>query len=531
MTTLGRPRTGYLTTVDLVTEVRAGKVRIPPFQRPYKWQPTDVVTLFDSLRRGFPIGSLLFWRRPAAEGELSLGPIQMRVPAVPDANWVVDGQQRIISIVGALTAPDDVADPRLRIVLDVSNEEFRSVIEPFEANPVWLPVSRLLDTKRLLAWLRLNSEWITDEQIDMIEEVSATVREYQIPTYTVSGDDERDLRLIFDRMNNSGRPMTLSEVFHALNAAGTAPDTLNTLTARVADLGFGKLEEDAALRCVRAYRGSDVFRDPHGEFDNPTEFSEALDHTLSAVTRAVEFLRAGAGIPHIRILPHTHTLYVLTRFCGLHGHPEGRAAELLRRWIWREAVSGLGHQSVSVTTIRRAVATIDQDPLASAERLLQTVPHKRPSRPIPLSSISIGLTVGKLILLGFLAQEPRDLRTGAILEPTQLLDAGPKNPWRQVVTQSSSPLSKSAANRIVHGALGGTNVAAALTKVDQGIADSHLLDEAAVELLHQGRTDEFFEHRQLLVEAAINNHIDRMAEWGARDGRTIRDLMRSGTLK
>jgi hypothetical protein len=60
-----RPRVEYRTPVDLVNEVKSGLIRMPPFQRGFKWEAGDVVRLFDSLVRGYPIGNLLVWRRPA----------------------------------------------------------------------------------------------------------------------------------------------------------------------------------------------------------------------------------------------------------------------------------------------------------------------------------------------------------------------------------------------------------------------------------------------------------------------------------
>ena len=65
MASLERPRVEYRTPEDLVRDVRRGLVRVPPFQRAFKWEAGDIVKLFDSLLQGFPIGNLLLWKRPA----------------------------------------------------------------------------------------------------------------------------------------------------------------------------------------------------------------------------------------------------------------------------------------------------------------------------------------------------------------------------------------------------------------------------------------------------------------------------------
>jgi hypothetical protein len=63
------------TVEDLVGQVRRGFVRVPRFQRALKWLAEDVVQLFDSIYRGYPIGSLLFRRAPAEAGQVKIGPL------------------------------------------------------------------------------------------------------------------------------------------------------------------------------------------------------------------------------------------------------------------------------------------------------------------------------------------------------------------------------------------------------------------------------------------------------------------------
>src|SRR5215468_6350492 len=123
MPSLERPRVDYRTPEDLVREVRRGLVRIPHFQRGFKWEAGDIVKLFDSILRGFPIGNLLLWRRPAPAQTIHVGPLIVETPELGSALWVVDGQQRITSLVGALTAAHTAADLRFRVHLDLDTGE------------------------------------------------------------------------------------------------------------------------------------------------------------------------------------------------------------------------------------------------------------------------------------------------------------------------------------------------------------------------------------------------------------------------
>lgn len=68
--------------------VATGRVRIPDFQRSFRWGNQDVVALFDSLQKGYPIGNLLMWKREAPEQRVVVGSISIDAPARPDALWL-----------------------------------------------------------------------------------------------------------------------------------------------------------------------------------------------------------------------------------------------------------------------------------------------------------------------------------------------------------------------------------------------------------------------------------------------------------
>ena len=48
-----------------------GLIRIPLFQRDSVWNDKKKLELFDSIKKGYPIGSVLFWRPEVVEDILS----------------------------------------------------------------------------------------------------------------------------------------------------------------------------------------------------------------------------------------------------------------------------------------------------------------------------------------------------------------------------------------------------------------------------------------------------------------------------
>ena len=76
------------------------KVSLPPLQRGFVWRPEQVARLWDSIIRGFPIGSLLLAPRQHDDDSKPAQGHGQSLPAnrKPPTYWLLDGQQRVTSI-------------------------------------------------------------------------------------------------------------------------------------------------------------------------------------------------------------------------------------------------------------------------------------------------------------------------------------------------------------------------------------------------------------------------------------------------
>lgn len=43
-------------------DLRIGTLQIPAFQRGFVWERDNIKDLFDSIKNGYPIGSILLWK-------------------------------------------------------------------------------------------------------------------------------------------------------------------------------------------------------------------------------------------------------------------------------------------------------------------------------------------------------------------------------------------------------------------------------------------------------------------------------------
>jgi hypothetical protein len=395
---------------DLITLAREGAIRIPRFQRSFVWDALDVRNLLDSIYRGFPIGTVILWRKDALDGEVNFGPIHFSTGPVQDALWVVDGQQRIGSLFGALAPEWAGHDFRFEVYFDFSTARFinpkRGVVPPRA-----IPVREALETRRLAAWVRSHSDDLEPDDFDMADRLVGILRDYRISTYVVAKDDEQTLRNVFDRVNSAGKPITRAQVFQALFASDTEPGSPAMVVKELGRLGFGAIEENRIVQSLLAIRGGNVQRDLHDEFSEGEDLADWYDRTEEALTKVISFIRS-EGVPHLSLMPNTVPIPVLAAFFHIHPEPAPWVLRLLARWLWRSWVNGDTSQTPA---IRKAVNAINPKRLdvgaapteyEATKSLLEQVSDNS-VQSINLQNFRTDDARGRFILLALASLQPR----------------------------------------------------------------------------------------------------------------------------
>lgn len=410
-----RPEAGTPTIERLVDWVREGRVRLPRFQRALRWRSEHVINLFDSIARGFPIGVLLMAQQQASAEITHFGVVQIASPERQNGLYVIDGQQRITALAGALLHPDLVPYGDIHAIwFDLVNQTFHR-LRTSKAPPTWLPLNVVLDSFRLLTWL---NDWpLRADQPLLVHaalRLGKAIREYQVPSYTVEGASEEALRFIFKRTNTSGIAMRESEVFDALHgSAARAP--LADSCFRLTNLGYGEIDPPWFLACVKAVgQQSSKLRFVREERSIPDETIAAAER---AVTLALAFLASDAGIAHVDLLPYRLPLVVLARFFALHPQPGLRTRLLLSRWLWRGALAGI-HGNNSNATMDDLLRAIGPDQSQSVQALLARVPKTIEVLPSASRTWHRQSAETKALAVGLLHLRPRDPLGQEVIDPT-----------------------------------------------------------------------------------------------------------------
>ena len=124
---LGKTSVSYISsTVSRVIDQVNRTLFLPAIQRPYVWQPDKIVALFDSLLKGYPISSFLFWEiKPERRADWEIYKFienfrhgdthnQLSEPDGRDVVLVLDGQQRLTSLLVGLRGSFEVRSKRGR---------------------------------------------------------------------------------------------------------------------------------------------------------------------------------------------------------------------------------------------------------------------------------------------------------------------------------------------------------------------------------------------------------------------------------
>lgn len=520
-----------------------GKVRVPHFQRGFRWNSKDVLRLFDSIVRGYPIGNLLLWVRRSPADTIKLGTLEIDAPAADEAFWVVDGQQRLTSLANALS-PDGNKHAPFNVAYDLKEEKFiETPRNGLEAHQIDAPT--LFNGRRLLSWFRTQGP-NSEDYYDKAEVVSTKLRQYKVPAYLVRQDDLNILTDIFDRMNSHGRKLNRAEIFTALNSGIEEgfSDRMNfsTIADDVAsETLFGTIDVNTVLAAFLARRGSDPTREIRGEMSRQAEFEEdeqtAYSQARDALVRAVTFLIEEAGVPHVALLPYRAQLVVLTRFFAHFPNPESNSRRLLRRLFWRLSVDGPTIFRGSFTTFSRTLCSRikpgDED--GSLQALLNTTRDAVHSR-LSLQQFRTNDASARITLCSWWALRPRSLETGdvadlqslsSLLGDEQTAALATPYVYPRLQEKGERGMRLAAANRLFvpFDETRPTEMSRTLSKsrvdIDESLQDailrSHLIDQQAVDALARDDRLEFLRIRQESIRTHLESFLGRMAEWDYED--------------
>ena len=252
----------------------------------------DLHALLDSVLRGFPIGSILVWdTEEIIQTTQRVGPVDISPRPDGMVGYLLDGQQRVSTLVGTLRLPDEVESTvdqvDWRVYCDLENQEFLRAPRG-GVKLQHFPVSSLLNTAGFIAACRRIESNIDDSTraqrwLNEADRLASAFRDYQLPLIHIREADLDSAVTVFARLNRRGRKMTADEMVSALTyreGEFHLAEKLDEFKDELAKKGFGNLDRVLLLRAVLAALGRDIYAkdwaDPHGQAGGPVKASRKL---------------------------------------------------------------------------------------------------------------------------------------------------------------------------------------------------------------------------------------------------------------
>ena len=332
---------------ELIGKIMAGNIRIPSFQRGFVWDADRVAHLMDSIYKGFPFGTLLFWRtKTALNTERNLGPYQLpqNDPDYP-IDYILDGQQRSTSIFGVFQStlnPVPGEDQSIfEIYFDLTQEA-----NVQDSNFIYVPQSEFDPEKHFPLKLIFNSpeyrkflKTMPEKIADKVDTLYQRFTTARIPIQTFVTDDRTAVAIVFERINRLGIELDTLQLLSAWtwNEDFDLQEEFSDLAEELGPYGFRNVGEDSdlLLRCCAAIIAGEA--SPQAIINlSGSEVRERFFEIKKGILGAVDFLRVSIKAYSASVLPFPSIIIPLSvYFATQDPHPSAESKKQLIRWVWR----------------------------------------------------------------------------------------------------------------------------------------------------------------------------------------------------
>ncbi|MET7478194.1 DUF262 domain-containing protein [Streptomyces sp. NPDC005648] len=309
----------------LITQVAAGEIMLPEIQRGYVWKASQVARLIESLYRGYPAGSLLFWKTgQLAETRGAAIGMPQALPSVMPL-YLLDGQQRLTSLFRVLTDHPDA-----QVVFNIETEAFQNQSAATRRNKKWIKVYDVVgpesDMFAIHGELKEAGLAIPDSELGRRLNSLQKITQRDFHMEVLHDFEYEEVADIFVRVNSGGRALKTTDLALATLSART-PGFLGQLeaeSARWAERGYGALDVNFLIKALTLSLSTTGKR-----LASVAKLTAASTETVEAgwaqvqrgLARVVPLLQERLLIPTTALVPSLAAMYALILYYGR--SPEG----------------------------------------------------------------------------------------------------------------------------------------------------------------------------------------------------------------
>ena len=342
------PKPTHSNFSDLINDIKRGQIKIPQFQREFVWSLQKSAALIDSVIKGYPIGTFIFWgTKDRLRSIRNLGNVNFPPPRDGETIWfVLDGQQRLTSLFAALNGltierESGQNDNFSEIYIDLNAKKDEQIVIMDIANREEYSFIRLKDL--LYGDLSLLASF-PKHYHSILSEYKRRIEGYDFSVIEVADVPLNIATEIFTRINVGGKPLTLFEIMvaktydeeHNFDLAQKFEELINNLNP----LNYETISDATILQLISLIIRRDCKKQTILQLEKD-EFINEWPEAIAAIESAVEYFRNTYRIPVSQLLPYNTLLVPFGYFFFYHpDKPDGDQKILLEDFFWRSSLAG-----------------------------------------------------------------------------------------------------------------------------------------------------------------------------------------------
>lgn len=393
---------------ELISDIKSGVIRIPKFQRDFVWTRQQSAELIDSMLKGYPIGTLIFWRtQETLQGERRIGDVDLgKSHEGGFVQYVLDGQQRLTSLFAIME--DATMDKNGKKVsyrdifvdLDGDSDDIVSADKPpGESITVYDLLHKGFD--------QMTREY--SKHAEKITRFQNSINNYQFSTITIKGYPIDKAVDMFSRINTKGKILTLFDIMVAKTFEDGSFDLRDRHTQLQNSLSASSYDipEAQIMQCVSVNLRTDCKRKTILDLSRDEVKSEWGD-VASAIKKAVDHFKTSHRIPSGDLLPYPALMVPFAYFFRKNKtDPTAHQVAHLKEYFWRAALTS------------RFTSAVDSKLAADCRLMDEVMGGKRPEYG---KEFKVGISAEDIQKLQF---KPNDAIGKAVL--CALASAGPQS--------------------------------------------------------------------------------------------------------
>ncbi len=332
---------------SLLQEIEKGQIKIPQFQRNFVWSVSDSAKLMDSIIKGYPIGTFIFWRtKEQLRSVRNLGNITL--PNSEDGeyvDYVLDGQQRLTSLLaclrGAIIKRDNKEDDFSKIYIDLTAD--------YNQDIVITDVSKLDATNYISILDLLNADLVKlvseyASHVGKIDKYRNSIKTYEFSIVQFKEAPIEIATEVFTRINTGGKSLTLFEIMVAKTFDEKQnfdlSEKFEKLLEELSEVGYETISDASILQIMSLILQDECTR--HDILKIPRQkFIDTWNDLVEAVKNAVDYFRSSYRIPVSQLLPYNALLVPFSYFFYKepNAKPSKEQAKYLQDFFWRCALA------------------------------------------------------------------------------------------------------------------------------------------------------------------------------------------------